>query len=181
MNHLPARPCALLMLLSVFAAPLSQASTAEEQGAAMLLPFKQQLMGALKAGLEQGPDAAIDICRIEAPMIASNLSMGGVAMGRTSHRLRNPDNAGPEWATAVLEQYLEAGAELAPQTVALDDGQTGYVEPIVTQPMCLACHGAELSPAVQAALDTHYPRDQATGFKVGDLRGIFWVSYPTEP
>ena len=114
-------------------------------------------------------------------MIAGNLSNGGVAMGRTSHRLRNPDNDGPDWATTVLEQYLQAGAAFAPQTIVLDDGQTGYVEPIVTQPMCLACHGAELSPVVQAALDTHYPADQATGFEVGDLRGVFWVSYPANP
>jgi len=182
MNNRPiSSPSLLLSMLVVFLAPPSLAGSEPESGAALLLPFKQQLMSALKAGLEEGPDAAIDICRIEAPTIASNLSNDGVAMGRTSHRLRNPDNDGPAWATVVLEQYLQAGAELAPQTVVLDDGQTGYVEPIVTQQQCLACHGAELSPVVQAALDTHYPGDQATGFEVGDLRGVFWVSYPANP
>ncbi|MEE4174221.1 MAG: DUF3365 domain-containing protein [Xanthomonadales bacterium] len=152
-------------------------SPAAEQGQAILAPFKQQLMGALMAGMAQGPDQAIDVCRLQAPAIAADLSDERISVGRTSHRLRNPENAGPAWATAQLQAYLEQGRDWQPQVVQLDDGRTGYVEPIVTQPLCLVCHGSELAPAVQDALETHYPEDRATGFATGDLRGVFWVSF----
>jgi hypothetical protein len=46
--------------------------------------------------------------------------------------------------------------------------------------MCLACHGESLEPAVAAKLAAAYPKDQATGFRAGDLRGAFWVELSTE-
>ena len=54
----------------------------------------------------------------------------------------------------------------------------GYVEPIVMQPMCLTCHGESLAPEIAARISEVYPDDQATGFKVGDFRGVFWVEFP---
>lgn len=168
---------AMTMLTLALAAPLAAAESAAERGQAELLPLKQQLMAALKAGMAEGPDQAIDACRIQAPAIAAGLTTESVALGRTSHRLRNPDNAGPEWATAVVQGYLEQEGGWQPQVVDLPDGRTGYVEPIVTQPLCLACHGSELAPPVADALEALYPEDQATGFAAGDLRGVFWVSF----
>ena len=54
----------------------------------------------------------------------------------------------------------------------------GYAEPIIVQPMCLACHGESLAPEIAAKISEAYPDDQATGFKVGDFRGVFWVEFP---
>ena len=167
-------------LLLALGASVSEADTAVDRAQAELAPFKQQLMGALKAGLAEGPDQAIDACRIEAPAIAAGLTTEQVQLGRTSHRLRNPDNAGPAWAQAELQAYLAQDGAWEPRVVDLPDGRTGYVEPIVTQPLCLTCHGSDLAPPVADALATHYPEDQATGFAAGDLRGVFWVSFDTE-
>jgi hypothetical protein len=101
----------------------------------------------------------------------------GVALGRTSHRLRNTDNAGPDWATQVLQEYLDSG-DWSPRTVALGGGREGYVEPIGTQALCLTCHGAQLAPEVADTIREQYPQDRAVGFAEGDLRGVFWTSYP---
>ena len=147
------------------------------RGANLLQPFKQDLKQTLITGLQQGPDAAISVCKFEAPAIAAQLSTGGVTMGRTSHRLRNPANAGPTWAEAVLKDYLEADADIGPQVRRLDDGRTGYVEPIRMQPMCLTCHGSAVTPELTARINREYPEDQATGFEAGDLRGVFWVAF----
>ena len=148
-----------------------------ERGAELLKPFKQSMKGALMEGLAEGPAAAIDACRLRAPAIAAELSTGGVQMGRSSHRLRNPANAGPAWVEATLARYVDDPATREPVLVELKNDRFGYIEPIVTQPMCLACHGAELAPAVETAIDELYPDDQATGFEAGDLRGIFWVEF----
>jgi hypothetical protein len=181
-STLAARTTALLALS--FTAALSANAAEDEapaggtpEGAAHLAPFKQQLMGALMAGFARGPVEAVDSCHLQAPEIAAGLSGGGVQLGRTSHRLRNPANAGPDWATEVLQGYLEQSGGWTPKTVALAGGREGYVEPIVTQPLCLTCHGTSVAPEVLDAIAERYPEDQATGFETGDLRGVFWVSY----
>ena len=52
-----------------------------------------------------------------------------------------------------------------------------YMSAIPTQGMCLKCHGTSIDPKVQAKLKELYPRDQATGFSEGELRGAFVVTY----
>ncbi len=168
--------CGLLML--VFNTALHAQESAQAQGAALLSPFKKDLMAALKSGLAEGLDEAIAACNTEAPGIAARYSVEGVQLGRASHRLRNPANAAPEWVAPVLDEYLASDATREARVVAIGDGRTGYIEPIMVAPQCLGCHGETLSPEVSARLQALYPEDQATGFAVGDLRGVFWVAYP---
>lgn len=153
-------------------------SVAESRGAAILAPFKADLKEALLQGLAQGPEEAIGACKLEAPGIAEALSVDGVTLGRSSHRLRNPANAGPEWVTSIMQVYLDDTHDRAPRTVDLPGGKVGYVEPILVQPMCLVCHGDIQDQALAARLADEYPSDQATGFRAGDLRGVFWASFP---
>jgi hypothetical protein len=167
----------LLVLLLSLGAAVSVAEEAGPRGAELLKPFKQQMMGALKAGLAEGPAAAVQACSVQAPDIAAALSRDGVEMGRSTHRPRNPANAGPDWAADVLRDYL-AGDDWTPRTVPLGPGREGYVEPIETQALCLLCHGSNLAPDVAEMIRRQYPDDEATGFAEGDLRGVFWVSYP---
>ncbi len=155
----------------------SQETETLDRGAALLAPFKKELQQALKSGLADGPVEAIEVCKVKAPGIAEALSVEGIRMGRSSHKLRNPDNAAPDWLVPLIDGYASGGKDLVPQTVALDHGRTGYAEPIIVQPVCLTCHGAELDAAVAAQIAALYPEDQATGFNAGDFRGVFWVEF----
>ena len=145
-------------------------------GAALLGPFKMNLMQAFSTGMQEGPVSAISVCRDEAPGIAATLSVDGVRMGRSSHKLRNPANAPSEWLEPVIESYAGGNAQ-GPQVVELADGRHGYVEPIMMQGMCLVCHGSNIEPGVAARTAELYPDDQATGFVEGDFRGVFWVEF----
>ena len=157
---------------------LAQEGTAPaERGAALLAPFKANLKSALMEGMQNGPAVAIEVCSEDAPRIAASLSVNGVRMGRSSEKLRNPDNAPPAWLVPVLEAYASEQGELAPTVVAIDDGRTGYAEPIRVQSLCLTCHGKNLQPDIAARLEALYPEDEATGFSEGDLRGVFWVEF----
>lgn len=147
------------------------------RGAELLAPFKADLKDALMAGMKEGPAAAIRVCSEQAPEIAASLSADGVEMGRSSHKLRNPDNAPPAWVAPVIDAYVAASGELEPRTVALADGRTGYAEPILTQPLCLTCHGTEIDPAIAEQIAASYPVDAATGFSAGEFRGVFWVEF----
>ena len=168
---------ASLTLLSV--ALLAGAADPDlERGAALIRPFKQQLQGALQQAMAQGPVEAVSACRIEAPRIAALLSQDGVRVGRSSHRLRNPANVAPPWVEPLLREYLEQPQRREPRVVRLDEARRGYVEPIVTQPLCLACHGQALPEDVSTRLRELYPDDRAVGFRAGDLRGVFWAEFP---
>ena len=148
-----------------------------ERGEKALSPFKKRLMGALMEGLEDGPEAAIEVCQIVAPEIAEELSSAGLKLGRISHKLRNESNAPRDWMQPLLDGYMATPVKTEPEVVQLKDGGVGYVEPIFVKRMCLACHGSAISPGVVSLIDEYYPGDQARGFKEGDFRGLFWVEF----
>lgn len=150
------------------------------RGQEILLPFKQNLMQALQSGLQEGPVAAMGVCSLQAPAIATAISTNGIQVGRTSHKLRNPANASPDWAKPLLQSYLDNENDRQPHVVSLGNGRNGYVEPIIVQPLCLACHGENLSQPVIDKLQALYPEDQATGFAQGELRGLFWAEFPRD-
>jgi hypothetical protein len=135
------------------------------------------LLTELQAAIaKDGAAAAIDVCRLRAPAIAKDIAARtGVQLGRTSVKLRNPDNVTPVWATAHV---VGTGTEAA--TFVVEDGRLGSLAPIRLMPLCVQCHGQrdDLATDVRAALNRLYPADQATGFAPGDLRGWFWVEVP---
>ena len=104
----------------------------------------------------------------------------GIASGRTSDRLRNPTNAAPAWAAPLVQ----ANAGRLARDVdgfAVDLGtKVGVLRPIVEQPMCAGCHGPvdRIAPEVRQMLADRYPKDRATGFTLGQIRGWYWVEMP---
>jgi len=164
------------------------ADLAEAQAAAGELG--ETLKGRLVAAMtEGGPVAAIDVCAQEAPAIAANVSARrGLEVGRTALRVRNGANAPDDWETAQLEAFAAALAEgespagLTASEVVEMDGRAHlrWMSPIPTGDACAACHGAVISPEVQAAVEARYPGDQATGFAPGELRGAFTVTKPLD-
>lgn len=155
-------------------------AASRELAAALQGELGSRLQAALAEG---GPVGAINVCRTAAPGIATRLSeRSGAQVGRTALRIRNPANAPDPGERAVLEGFAQrfAAGEGGPMEdyQSLPDGRTRYMRAIVTQPMCLACHGSTLAAPVRQALAEHYPADEATGFSAGDLRGAFVVEWP---
>ncbi len=144
------------------------------RGEAALRPFQKSLKKALLAGLQKGPAQAIDACRLEAPRLAAAASNEDVRVGRTSQKLRNPANAPEPWMLPLLQAYEDEVYD-GPRVVEIDARTVGYVEPIYLQSLCASCHGSNLAEGVRQQLHALYPDDEATGFAVGDFRGLFWV------
>jgi hypothetical protein len=156
------------------------------QGKAKVGELKKSLVTALTQAMSQGIPAAIAVCNTEAPAIAGRLSAGGAVVGRATRKPRNPSNLAAGWQAEALARFEKAvatgkGLEGASFARRLPDERTAYAEPLVIQELCLACHGTALAPDVTAALAERYPGDQATGYQVGDLRGVAWVELPVAP
>ena len=168
--------------------PAIAAVTAEEhqRGAAIIGELKRSLVGALTKAMADGAPAAIDVCHTAAPALTAALARDGATVGRATRKPRNPANAATGWQAEALtsfEQTRAAGKPLAGATFTrrLTDGRIAYAEPLVIQPLCLACHGGALAPEVQRVLTARYPADLATGYVAGDLRGVAWVELPPGP
>jgi hypothetical protein len=172
---------ALVALLAACAATMEVSDSDMARAATALEPLKRELRSALIGALKEGgPEQAIEVCQLRAPEIARLTSTGGAVLGRTSHRLRNPENAPEAWMSTLLEEYLADPSDAGARAVRLASGDIGYVEPIRMKGICMQCHGSRIRPGVKARLQELYPEDQATGFERGELRGMFWVKLPAD-
>jgi hypothetical protein len=190
---------ALAQLVAVWllAAPAAQAEQAAlldafaEESRTAVKAFADRLKAELQAAIKSGGVvSAIPVCSVKAPEIADEVSDElGLAIGRTSHRVRNPANAPDAWESSVLEDFLARAAAgedmdtLEVVAVAERDGedQLRYMKAIPVQQVCLACHGTDFAPEVQEQITAFYPEDRATGFALGELRGAFTVRKPLPP
>jgi hypothetical protein len=146
-----------------------------ERARALTKTFKGNLMEALTESLNDGPAETIGVCAVMAPEIAADLSVDGVRIGRSSHRLRNPANESPDWVRPLIEEYRREAPGAEPRSVRIDDATVGYVEPLYVGQPCLVCHGEAVPEEVQQEILAVYPQDEATGFREGEFRGVIWV------
>lgn len=144
--------------------------------------LKERLGSAMGTG---GPPHAIAACHEDAQKITEQVSAAtGWTVGRTSLRLRNPENRPDAWERQVLAEFEarrvigEPLQEIAYMEVVEEGGQerVRFMKVIPTGEVCLSCHGSDLSAEVRAQLDALYPEDQATGFQQGEIRGAFTLS-----
>jgi hypothetical protein len=144
-----------------------------------LLPTLQQAMQ------EGGAVNGINVCSVQAPLIAQNLSeQSGWQVKRVSLKARNNTLAIPDaWEMAVLQEFdqRQQSGEPAGQIhkAELVDSEFRYMQAQPAGPLCLSCHGTEIAPEVSAALAQHYPMDAATGYLEGQVRGA--ISLRVQP
>jgi len=200
------RRCRVLLITLCLCPPMLPAAEPADwpewvgKSRALTMQLGAELKGELTRAIEQGgPVAAIPVCRERAPAIAARLSQdSGAKVSRTALRVRNPANAPDDLQRAVLEQFAGelvaagtaggAGAPVAASAAGPLEAvfeikrATGierrYMRAIPTDPLCLTCHGSNLSPELAAAIARDYPADAATGFAPGELRGAFSVIWP---
>ncbi|WP_298358103.1 DUF3365 domain-containing protein [Rhodoblastus sp.] len=141
--------------------------------------LKAAISGAMAKG---GPLGALDICNRQAPKIAADLSKSsGWSIGRTSLKPRNAASAPDDYERKVMEGFAARFAKgekpdtlVSAATVEDKGGKTfRFMKAIPTGEMCLTCHGLNVAPELKQKIAQLYPKDQATGFKLGDLRGAF--------
>ena len=150
----------------------------------------QTLGGELKTAMTAGgPAGAIGVCKAKAPQIAAEAAQKtGMKIKRVSLKSRNPKGVPDAWETqaiAELDKRLAAGEK--PETLDMhavvgngDGKEFRYAKALVTQPICLNCHGdpEKMPPDVKATLATEYPNDKAVGYSAGMLRGILSIRKP---
>jgi hypothetical protein len=160
------------------------------QGSALTAQAFGRLSGALQAALASGGVTnALAVCSDRAAALTAEASgTSGASVRRVSHRHRNPANAADAEERTLIAAWtadLAAGRTPAPAVDLRPDGSAVYRAPILlASPVCLQCHGdptAQIKPVDAELIRRLYPHDQATGFKLGEIRGLWRVQLPGGP
>lgn len=168
----------------------AQAPELRERAAQAARELGQVLMELLSQEMARGGyEGAARACSETAQTVTEEFARErGLEIRRVSLKARNSKDQPDEWEAARLREWEKAYKPGQPPEeifeIVEEEGRryARYMKPIVVQPMCLGCHGPreKLSEPVRAVLDERYPRDRATGYKAGDLRGAFSVTMRVE-
>jgi hypothetical protein len=146
--------------------------------------FIAQLEQAIAA---KGMSGAIEFCQIKAlPILAELETKHGVILRRVATSPRNAQNKPDTQELPLLDAYAynaENDISSDPSIQKLQNGEVLlYTKPILlAHAMCLSCHGdpkKDIAPETTAKLTQLYPQDLATGYALGDLRGMWSLRLP---
>ncbi len=133
---------------------------------------------------EGGVENAVQYCNLVAyPLVDSLSEVHDAIIRRTSLQVRNPRNQPSQAERVVLQAYHEQatqGDELTPRVERLDNQRIAFYAPIKIQPLCLQCHGKvgeDVQEPDYALIRELYPQDQATGYELGELRGMWSITF----
>ncbi len=137
----------------------------------------KNLIGQLSSN---GATAALSFCNLKAFPITDSMKMALRAdISRKTDKPRNPGNRAQgeesDYIRAMKEQ-LSKGKQPSPVIKEVNGKMVGYY-PIITNKMCLQCHGSpvkDIKPGTLERIKELYPQDKATGYSANQLRGI-WV------
>lgn len=139
--------------------------------------LKKTLVGELKVKMSEGPVAAVEFCSKNASTITESVAKKhGVNIKRVSDKNRNSSNIPDENDKKALEQFAKQIQKDKKPAQSLTVGGK-YYEPLMTNEMCVVCHGKEesMSKEVKNKIKALYPADKAIDYGVGELRGMVVV------
>ncbi len=131
----------------------------------------------------EGVAEAIEHCNVVAiPVVDSVANIFNTEIRRVGTRIRNPRDQPDNIELEILEAYqyaFENNLQLQSNVQEISGQVILYTKPILmTNPVCLNCHGnigTDILPKNHDEIISLYPNDSATGYKIGDLRGMWSI------
>lgn len=137
----------------------------------------------IRAIQNKGTVGAIGFCNTHAIRLTDSLStMKNAVIQRVSDKPRNQDNRATEEELRYVDFFkrtLSSGNDVQP-VVNISNGEVDFYYPIITNGMCLQCHGKpteQIVPETLGALKKMYPDDEAIGYGENEVRGIWSIKF----
>lgn len=145
--------------------------------------LKTNLLNAIK---NDGVTEAISFCNANALKLVQELEDSmNVSIFRVSQKWRNPKDEPDSLEALVLDAYqynMDNGMDLKPSIQEEGKEVLLYTSPIkINNPLCLQCHGKvgdEVLNETHEKIISLYPNDNATGYTLGQLRGMWSIRIP---
>ena len=137
----------------------------------------KNLMNAIQT---KGTHGALRFCNEKAITLTDSMSEElNMLVKRVSDQNRNAGNTANSMELEYIEKAkieIEDNSSATSQLQEINGKMVGYY-PIMTNPMCLGCHGnpkSDINAKTNEVLQKTYPNDKAVGYLSNQLRGI-WV------
>lgn len=130
-----------------------------------------------------GTLGALSFCNEKAyPLTDSMAVLQKADLKRVTDQPRNPANQANTTELEHVETFKQviANKELPNPIVEDIDGKVKVYYPILTNQMCLQCHGKpnkNIEPSTLSKLSVLYPEDKAIGYGLNEVRGIWSVTF----
>jgi hypothetical protein len=180
MKRLPA-----ILFAAIIVPAAAAASSLDDARTAAMWYLSTLKVTVAKALREKGTVAAFESCDHDASLMTKDLlAASRLSLKVTSLRIRNPKNAPTAAERQILDKLETAHlAGTLPEELVEKVKENGrekvlYVKPVLVDEQCLSCHGQFISRGVADIIRMKYPGDAATGYHVGDLRGIISITLP---
>ena len=154
------------------------------------MEITKEAFGTLSNNLQQamsegGVSYALKFCNVEAIPLTDSLSeQTGTDIRRASHLPRNPLNEADSLEMESIREYLakiKNNEALEPLTYRSGNAFIYHAPIRINNGLCLNCHGqpgSDITDDNLALINKLYSEDRATGFEMGDLRGIWSIRIP---
>lgn len=144
---------------------------------------KLLLANVMTAMSDGGPVNAVSFCNIHAISLTDSLAKDyNCIIQRVSDKYRNPANKLNGKDAEVLANMTSSNS--TKPLIDSENGRLVYYKPIkIAIPACLKCHGQagkEIDAKTMEIISHKYPDDLATGYKEGDLRGLWKITFLDE-
>lgn len=142
--------------------------------------FQQELMQAVKT---EGVPGAINYCNLNAMEIVKKLEDSlEISIKRVTNKTRNPADSLTGVEKEIWEAYSYDPTKASAQIQEFSETELIFTKPIlIGSGLCLNCHGQignEITTENYSLIHQLYPDDQATGYQLGDLRGMWRLIIP---
>lgn len=160
---------------------------AQQLGNQIAVATKQTLGKNLQDAIQDGGiENAIGFCNLNAmPLVDSLNRKFGARIRRVSSRVRNPEDRPVGVEQEILEAYeyqWQDSVALEENIQVVNENEYLFTKPIlVDNALCLYCHGKPsngLTAETEQFIKSKYPDDEATGYEIGDLRGMWSITIP---
>lgn len=170
----------------VFLLTLSQAfaTTLEEISKQSINTLASSLQSQLSQMMKSDPSGikALNYCAYNAQNLTNEINAtlaNNIAVKRTALNIRNPLNAPNNTDIKIMKEFKDdiENKKLDSNTLSAKietDEEYIYYKPLVIAPVCLKCHGNidTMDSTIVQTLKENYPQDKATGYNLGDFRGV---------
>lgn len=183
----------VLFLLSTLWACAEQKDAASENqvdylsiGDSVATQVQQTLLFTVAQQIKTGGvPSAVTFCSDKALPLTDSLAIAyNVSIKRLSEKNRNPNNAiETDLDKLAWEklQLLNKDSAAAKQLLLQDNDKVVYYKAIpLAMPTCLSCHGVknvDIQAVTADAIHQKYPQDKAWGYTIGDLRGMWKITF----
>ncbi len=104
----------------------------------------------------------------------------GASISRVTDKPRNSANMASKTEVAIIRKYkAQVAAAVNTKPTSLNEaGRQLFYFPIQTNALCLQCHGnsaTQINKETLNRLKALYPQDQATGYGLNEVRGLWKV------